>query len=600
MASEPPKVFISYSYDNREHCDQVLAFAQQLRRDEIDAEPDQFHQDELVHWPRWCEEQLRPENSKYVLCVCTVEYRRRIENKVPADVGKGVFWEATLIYNYLYDEKGNRRCIPILIGSAQEDAIPKIFSGWNRYHLKTFGLKDGDPDYEGLWRLLTAKPKVKPEPLGKPVSLLEEGESSAPEQVLPPVLEIPERKTDFMRIIGVLQLSERNPFFTGREVVLAQLQEALVDWGRAALSGLGGVGKTQTAVEYAHRHLEQYDYVLWVAAQSREGLVSGYTRIASLLGLSLAEAQDQALAVNAVKRWLSSHQRWLLILDNADEIAMACEFIPAGKNGHVLLTTRATALGEIAQGVHIQEMGTEEGALFLLRRAKCLARDAPFGAATQADRASAEKISAQLGELPLALDQAGAYIEETGCGLSGYLDLYRSHAPELLRRRGLLASDHPEPVTNTWALSFENIEKTNPAAAELLKFCSFLRPDAIPEELFREGAPELGPVLSPVASDALVLNDAIAVILKYSLLRRNPNTHTIEIHRLVQAVLKEGMDEPTQRLWAERVVLAVAHAFPSVEFSTWSLCERLLAQARACAELIDERRLECKRVANRI
>lgn len=227
MASDPPKVFISYSHDNREHCDQVLAFAQQLRRDGIDAELDQFHQDELVHWPRWCEEQLRPENSKYVLCVCTAEYRRRVENKVPADVGKGVFWEATLIYDYLYDEKGNRRCISVLIGSTQEDAIPKILSGWNRYHLTTFGLKDGDPNYEGLYRLLIGESKVKPETLGKPVSLLEKGALGAPEQVLPPLLEIPERKTDFMRIIEVLQLPDRNPFFTGRERVLTRLQDAL-------------------------------------------------------------------------------------------------------------------------------------------------------------------------------------------------------------------------------------------------------------------------------------------------------------------------------------------------------------------------------------
>ena len=173
LQASPVRVFISYSHDSREHCDRVLAFAQQLRRDGIDAELDQFHQDELLHWPQWCEEQIRPEKSKYVVCVCTAEYRRRVENKVPADVGKGVFWEATLICNYLYDEKGNQRCIPVLIGGAEEGAIPQILRGWNRYHLTTFALKDGDPNYEGLYRLLTGKQKVKPEPIGKPVSLLE-------------------------------------------------------------------------------------------------------------------------------------------------------------------------------------------------------------------------------------------------------------------------------------------------------------------------------------------------------------------------------------------------------------------------------------------
>lgn len=92
-----PRVFVSYSHDNPEHCDRVLDLAQQLRRDGIDAELDQFHQEELKHWPRWCEEQMRSENSDFVLCVCTPEYKRRVEGRVPADVGKGVFWEGTLL-----------------------------------------------------------------------------------------------------------------------------------------------------------------------------------------------------------------------------------------------------------------------------------------------------------------------------------------------------------------------------------------------------------------------------------------------------------------------------------------------------------------------
>ena len=99
---------------------------------------------------------------------------------------------------------------------------------------------------------------------------------------------------------------------------MAQLQEALADRGRAALSGLGGVGKTQTAVEYAHHHLAEYSHVFLVTAASRDGLLSGYVTIAGLLKLPEADSQDQMLAVEAVKRWLSSHERWLLILDNAE------------------------------------------------------------------------------------------------------------------------------------------------------------------------------------------------------------------------------------------------------------------------------------------
>jgi hypothetical protein len=157
--------------------------------------------------------------------------------------------------------------------------------------------------------------------------------------------------------LALSNLPERNLFFTGREQVLVQLQEALAGQGRAALSGLGGVGKTQTALEYAHRHLDEYVYTLWATADSREALVSGYVKIADLLKLREAGAQDQTLAVGAVQRWLGSHERWLLLLDNVDDLEMARDFNPPGKNGHVLLTTRARATGAIARRVGIQENG---------------------------------------------------------------------------------------------------------------------------------------------------------------------------------------------------------------------------------------------------
>jgi hypothetical protein len=137
--------------------------------------------------------------------------------------------------------------------------------------------------------------------------------------------------------------------------------------------------------------------------------------------------------------------------------------------------------------------------------------------AAPADQKKASEIALQLDGLPLALDQAGAYIEETGCGLSGYLSRYQNHAPALLRRRGMLTADHPDPVASTWALSFEKIEQANPAtAAELLKFCAFLHPDGIPEALLNIGAAELGPTLESIGSDALALDDAVAELLKYS------------------------------------------------------------------------------------
>jgi hypothetical protein len=555
MESDPPKVLLSYSHDSPEHQKRVLTLANRLRADGIDCVIDQYVDVPAAGWTLWMERQI--EASDFVLMVCTETYFRRVRDDEESGKGLGVRWEGGLIYRALYrNGRSNTKFIPVLFEPGDSLHIPGPVGDTNFYLVQT------ERGYEDLYRRLTNQPRtVKPE-LGKLRSL-------------------PRGKRKSEGAVGLesvfSNLPERNPFFTGREVVLAELQQVLTAQGRAALSGLGGIGKTQTAVEYAYRHLAEYARAFWTIADSREALVSSYVTVAGLLHLPESTAEEQTLAVDAVKRWLDTHEGWLLILDNADDLGMARAFLPVGKKGQVLLTTRAQATGAIARRVEIQEMGTEDGALFLLRRARYIAEDAPLDAATAEDhRARAKEIVAQLDGLPLALDQAGAYIEETGCGLLGYLDLYRNHALDLLRLRGVLTSDHPDPVATTWALSFEKIEQASPAAAELLRFCAFLHPDGILEKVFSKGAPELGPVLGPVGSDAFALNNAISEILKYSLLRRDPNARTLEVHRLVQAVLKQGMDEVTQRLWAERAIRTLNRLFPLAEFSNWRDCEPLL------------------------
>lgn len=378
---------------------------------------------------------------------------------------------------------------------------------------------------------------------------------------------------------------DHNLFFTGREQKLMEIKKTLNNQSRVALYGLGGVGKTQIATEYAYRYLNNYDYIFWVNADSQERLISSYVKIASHLKVLGRNVQDQSHVIEAVKHWLTTHERWLLIFDNADEIKIIKQFIPSGKHGHVLLTTQARAIGTMMDRIEILEMESEEGELFLLRRAKCIAADALLNAASEADQEIAKKIVEQLGGLPLALDQAGAYIEETECGLAVYLELYSIHVLELLRHRGI-ALNHPNPVTRTWALSFEKIENVSPAAVELLRLCAFLHPDGIPEEIFIKAASGPEPILNMVGLDALAVNNAISEILKYSLLRRIPKNNSIKIHRLVQVVLKKEMEEATQRLWSERAVRAVNRCFPEVEFDKWPDCQRLLSNAEICTKLI--------------
>lgn len=386
--------------------------------------------------------------------------------------------------------------------------------------------------------------------------------------------------------------ARRNPFFTGREDILERLYELFHSDQTAeltpvqALSGLGGIGKTQMAIEYAHRHREEYQAVLWVKADTAETLCAEIADIASLLLLPERGEQNQQRVVAAVQRWLVTHSDWLLILDNVKDLALVSNIVTA-RGGHVLLTTCSQATGAYAQRLDLATMETEEAALFLLRRAKIVGPGDALETACEADQEAALEIGQLFDGLPLALDQAGAYIEETGCTISDYFDRYRRSRTGLLSRRGDLPTDHPESVSTTFALSFEKVERASPAAAELLRLCAFLDPDAIPEEMIREGACELGPILRPLAADPFELDAVIAELRRTSLLQRDAETKTLSIHRVVQVVLRSTMEQETQHLWTERAVRLMHRVFPSAPmFETWSRCQRYLPHALICAHVI--------------
>lgn len=376
----------------------------------------------------------------------------------------------------------------------------------------------------------------------------------------------------------------RNPFFTGREDQLQGIHAALASRGRAALSGLGGIGKTQTALEYAYRHQDEYEQVLWVQAEQKTELITGYVALAKALHIPGHQQEDQQEIVTLMKQWLATHDGWLLILDNADDLSQLRPYLPT-TNGHILLTTRAQALGDLAAKVEVTRMDAEEGALLLLRRAKAIADDADLGAASETDQALARTITTEMDGLPLALDQAGAYIEEQMLSLEEYLELFRTEKAELLQERGHLDPDHPS-VTVTFTLAFEKVATASATAAALVQACAFLAPDAIPEEIFSAGGSAFREPLSTLAESKLALTQAIAEAARLSLISRSPQTKTLTIHRLVQEVLRSAMDNNNQRQWAEQVVEAVAAVFPNAEFKNWVQCDRLIAQAQATTQLI--------------
>jgi nucleoside phosphorylase/tetratricopeptide (TPR) repeat protein len=404
----------------------------------------------------------------------------------------------------------------------------------------------------------------------------------------------------------------RNPHFTGRDELLEQLdqqlspevQEDRTAARRAALTqpnaikGLGGIGKTQIAVEYAYRSRERnhYTHTFWINAASEEALLTSFAELAELLPAFSAKGEtDQRKLVSAIKRWLEQCQeRWLLIFDNADDVALVRDYLPQGGKGSILLTTRAHAVGSLATSVEVETMGFVEGTQLLLRRAQ------RFEHASDEEVNQAGNIVVALDHFPLALDQAGAYIEETGCSFANYLEIYQNHRNTLLARRGEQSVNYPASVATTWLLSFQKVQQANPAAAELLQLCAFLAPDLIPEELFREGADYWPPLLREAAADLFAIQQMIAELLKFSLVKRLSDDKMFSIHRLVQAVQMDMMEPEVQRQWAERVIQAVSTAFPDnpQDIATWSQCRRYLNQAQVCNVLIEQYELLSHKAAS--
>lgn len=389
----------------------------------------------------------------------------------------------------------------------------------------------------------------------------------------------------------------RNLLFTGREEALTSLYEVLSSKHIVALSGLGGIGKTQIAIEYVYRLRDTYQAVFWVRAHTSEELTADFVSIAELLNLPEYSSQEPEAIINAVIRWFTNHKNWLLIFNNVDDFSIMLKYLPPEDSGHILLTTRTQVMGGIAYKIEIPKLDTSEAVLLLLRRAGIIALNVTPEKATTELYTLATEIVKEVDGLPLAIDQIGAYVEETQCSLSSYLMLYRQHHTQLLAYRGGIALDYPLSVSTTWELSFQDVEKINPSASELLKILAFFSPESIPQEILTEGARYLGPLLESIAADHFSLNTAIKILLKYSLLYRDHMSQTITIHRLVQTVIKDKMDDQTQKRWAERAVSATSTVL-SDRTESGPYYQRYIAHALICASYIEQWHIQSREAAH--
>jgi hypothetical protein len=261
------------------------------------------------------------------------------------------------------------------------------------------------------------------------------------------------------------------------------------------------------------------------------------------------EAPQEALAA-AVRGWLERQRRWLLVLDNVEEPAAVAELLPRSGTGHVLLTSQAeTGWEPLADSLPMKVLSPTDGAGFLLARTKQQGLEAEAAATT---------LASSLGGLPLALEQAAAYIVAAGTvNLAGYGELFATRALELLGRGQPLGYQHT--VGTTWSLALQRLQEMAPAAVELLTLASFLAPDDVPQPLVVAHGDVLPEPLARTAADPLALGDAVAALRGFSLVRVVADG--LFVHRLLQAVVRAGLDHNAERTWASAAIRLLRAGF---------------------------------------
>jgi tetratricopeptide (TPR) repeat protein len=374
------------------------------------------------------------------------------------------------------------------------------------------------------------------------------------------------------------RVPSRNKDFTGREDVLTLLRRSIGAHatavlptppggaGKTALHGMGGVGKTQVALEYAHRYKGEYDVVWWVPAEQPMMVAPAIARLAPELGLPRANETGVAEAAQAVVEALRKGEpygRWLLVFDNAHDPESVMQFVPDGP-GDVLITSRNLEWDGVVRTLTVDVFSPGESREFLERRLPGIVGG------------EADALAEALGHLPLALDQAGAMQFVTGMPVAQYLELLERETGKVLAEGRPV--EYSVPLTATWALSVSQLRQENPDAVELLNLLAFFGSDPIPRDVLSTSRGELEQPLSDILKDPLRFSRAVGALGRYALVQVDRSNQTLQVHRLVQALLREDSSESDRRRLRGSVQRLLAAATPdrTDDSATWPTHARLL------------------------
>ncbi|KAF2270743.1 hypothetical protein CC78DRAFT_564062 [Lojkania enalia] len=377
--------------------------------------------------------------------------------------------------------------------------------------------------------------------------------------------------------------STLSPRFWGREDALNAIKETLAPKQKTyqlrtfALYGIGGVGKTQIALQYAYHHKTLYKTILWVTADNVINMGQSFREIAKLLGLAQTEQemQDTNGCMLKVKNWLTeASDPWLLIFDNADNLEILRHAWPTNGEGSVLITTRdASAVHSPAsKGFHIQPFDDVDGSEVLLNLVG-------LDSASAQNREKAIAITKALGGLPLALTQIGGFIVQRRLPLQNFLPLYERNAAKIDARKAGI-SDYEHTLSTVWEMSMKRLEGN---AYTLFSMLPYFQPDGIDEMLLVQGSSGVDHPAYEFLQDEMDLGDAEEVLLKTGLVGKNAEDAVLSVHRLIQSAILRNQSQEIRREIFDIVVRILSWAFPDTwsqdvghQFQSWANCEKCL------------------------
>ena len=341
------------------------------------------------------------------------------------------------------------------------------------------------------------------------------------------------------------EIPSRNPNFTGRVTELEKLLANLTFPGRPippaqVISGMGGVGKTEVAIEYIHRHRDRYDIVWWIRAEQHDRVRDALVSLGERLELRMVTSGGRDRAIAVVLEALTSGIRpnWLLVYDNVAEPLDLQRYLPVcPPGGHIVITSRLqTWPGYIeADSIEVSPFTEEEAVSFLRGRVPALGVDPRIGGKADEHRnQEARRLAAALGHLPIAIEHAAAYLTETGQTVDDYLSRFDQNAHRLLSEQ---LPELPESVSHTWTMSTALLTAD---AEHLFNLCAFFSPEPIAGELLLENAHAVSdpPGLREFLSSSPRFRAAGSQMHRLSLVKVDGAHDQIQMHRVVQAVTR--------------------------------------------------------------